>query len=78
MVVQRVVALKHAVNAVKEAAVGVQPCDFVLVFVGHELEQVAGHCLGQRCCAHCGVFGLLHLGDKGAVNLGVDGILVVA
>ena len=47
MVHELVVALEHAGDLVGEGGVGVQAGDLVLVLVGHQLEQVARHGLGQ-------------------------------
>ena len=44
---QLVVAFVHRGDLVGERLVGVQPRHFVLVLVGHQLEQVARHRFGE-------------------------------
>ncbi len=55
--------------------VGLQPGDFVLVFVGHELEQMARHGLRQRSGLERR-FGGAHLRNEVGVLPGVGSILV--
>ena len=45
---QAIVALELARHARREVAVGVEPGHLVLVLVGHQLEEVARHRLGER------------------------------
>ena len=72
MVDHLVVALKLLGNALQKPGVGVQAGDLVFVLVGHELEQIARHRLGQRRGAL-----RQHAVDKCAVSGGVSGVLVV-
>ena len=70
------VALKLRGDLVHERLVGVQTGHFVLVLVRHELEQVAGHGLGQAGGGAQLGLGGLHLLHKGLVVGGVGGVLV--
>ena len=75
-----VVAFEHVRDLAGEGGVGMQPRDFILVLVGHELEVVARHRLGQpqRLAAldHA-AFGLPHLRHEVAVLRRIRRVLVV-
>ncbi|MNI03961.1 hypothetical protein D3C73_568740 [compost metagenome] len=78
MEAQLVIALELLLQAALEIAAGVQAGHFVLVLVRHQLEQVAGHGLGQRGgAADTFGFSRAHAFDQRAVAVGVGGILVV-
>ena len=72
---QPVVALEHRRHLGREGRVGVQARHFVLVLVGHQLEQVARHRLGQAGAAQRRLGGA-HAVDEGAVLRRVGRVLV--
>ena len=70
VVVDGVVTLKHIANLLQESRVGMQARNFVLIFVSHQLEEVACDCFTQtrfvkrRFCS-------FHAQDNIAVTLGI-------
>ena len=72
-----VVALEHAGDALAEGRIGVQARDLVLILVGHEFEQIAGHGLRQaRARARHGALGGMDLVHEGLVLGRIGGVLV--
>ena len=71
-----VIALEQAFDFLHKAWVGVQARHLVFVLVGHELEQVTGHRLGQFGAGRNRLFGLPHPLDQGAVALRIGAVLV--
>ena len=76
MVVEGVVAFKHAIDFLQKRRIGVQARHLVLVFVSHELEEVARHRLGERGFVQRDL-GRTHTLDQAAVARGIGGVLVV-
>ena len=75
VVVELEIAFEHAVDPLQERSIGMQARHFVLVLVGHELEQVARYGLGQQGLAKRRL-ALAHLVHKHLVLLRIGGILV--
>ena len=76
VVIELEIAFKHGPHLVVETAVSMQPCHFILVLVGHQLEQVPGDSLAQqRFSQHR--FGLLDPLHQIFVTLGIGRVLVI-
>ena len=77
VVVELEVTLKHGVDLGVKTGIGVQAGHFILVFVGHEFEEVAGHGFGKGFLGGPqGFFGSTDFVHKHQVFLGVSRVLV--
>ena len=73
----QLLTVELAGDLLEERAIGIKPCDFVFVLVGHQLEQITRNRVGETGFARCPRgFDLFDLVDPGAVARRIALILI--